>query len=214
MNELNILYATDEFYSQHAAASIYSLLNTNKDFDKINIYIIEDDIKKETKDKLQVLVNDFNNAVIIFYPFEKIREKIPAKDKSSFAKVGYARLFISELCDKERLLYIDCDTIVNASLRELWNYELEGKIIGGVQDNPALYTLKKVGLSRKDRYINSGVLLIDLNKWREFQTEEKILNFIDKHNGFVTHHHHRPQGHRHPEAGLHHRQPSHPHEPR
>ncbi|MBE7020162.1 MAG: glycosyltransferase family 8 protein [Ruminococcaceae bacterium] len=188
MNELNVLYTTDEFYSQHAAASIYSLLNTNKDFDKINIYIIDDDIKKETKDKLQALANDFNNAVIIFYPFEKIREKIPAKDKSSFAKVGYARLFVSEMCDKDRILYIDSDTVINTSLRELWEYDLEGKVLGGVQDNPALFTLKTVGLASNDRYINSGVLLIDLNKWREFNTEEKFIAFIDKHKGFVTHH--------------------------
>lgn len=188
MDELNILYSTDEFYSQHAATSIHSLLNTNKDFKKINIYLIDDSINKESKEKLQALVNSFENAEIIFYPFEKLKNNIPGNDKSGFAKVGYARLFISQVCPKEKIIYIDCDTVINTSLRELWEFDLEGKILGGVQDNPALYALEKVGLSRKDRYINSGVLLIDLKKWGEFETEKKISAFIDRYGGFVTHH--------------------------
>ncbi len=188
MDELNILYSTDDNYSQHAAASMYSLLDKNRDFDKINIYIIDDNIGKECKDKFYTLISGFKNTEITFYRFEEIEKNIPQNDMTGFAKAGYARLFPSSICHKEKLLYIDCDTIVNASLRELWEYDLEDNILGGVQDNPAFYSLASVGMTKKHRYINSGVLLIDLKKWKEFKTEEIILDFIKNSQGFVAHH--------------------------
>ena len=188
MNELNILYATDSNYSQHAAASIYSLLDNNRDFEKINIYIIDDSISEECKEKFYLLIKEFPHAELIFYPFTELKKKVPSNDKTGYAQVGYARLFISQICDKDRILYIDCDTIINGSLKELWEYDLQGNVLGGVQDNPALFSLTEVGMTKKHRYINGGVLLIDLVKWKQFKTEEKILKMIKDYNGFIMHH--------------------------
>lgn len=188
MKELNILYATDSNYSQHAAASIYSLLSHNRDFEKINIYIIDDNISEDCKEKFNLITKEFKNAEIIFYPFSELKKCVPSNDKTGYAPVGYARLFLSKICDKKRILYIDCDTIINSSLKELWYYDLEGKVLGGVQDNPAFFSLTEVGMNKKHRYINGGVLLIDLIKWKEFNVEEKILKMIIDYSGFIPHH--------------------------
>ena len=90
MNELNILYATDTNYSQHAAASIYSLLKNNSCFEKINIYIIDDNISDECKEKFYTLNKEFPNSQIIFYPFKELSKKLELNDKTGFAQVGYA----------------------------------------------------------------------------------------------------------------------------
>ena len=42
-----------------------------------------------------------------------------------------------------------------------------------------------VGLKYNDRYINSGVILINLKKWREDNLEKKFIDFINKYNGDV-----------------------------
>ena len=188
MNELNVLYATDSNYSQHAAASIYSLLRYNSCFDKINIYLIDDNISDECKEKFNTLIKDFPLAEIIFYPFKELSKNLQLNDKTGYAQVGYARLFLSKICDKDKILYIDCDTIINGSLKELWETEMEDYIIAGVQDNPALHSLTTVGMTRNHRYINGGVLLINLKKWREEKAEERILKMIKDYNGFVPHH--------------------------
>lgn len=187
MNNLNVLYATDSNYAPHAAASIYSLLNNNKDFENITIYIIDDNISKECKDKFEDLISGFTNANLIFCPFENLKPKLRIKE-TWYAMVGYARLMLSEITDAEKILYIDCDTIINGSLRELWETDMEGYCIGGVQDNPALYALEAIGMDDNDRYINGGVLLINLKKWRDDNIEEKIIQMIKDHNGFVLHH--------------------------
>ncbi|MBR4893402.1 MAG: glycosyltransferase family 8 protein [Clostridia bacterium] len=188
MNELNVLYATDSNYSQHAAASIYSLLKNNSCFEKINIYIIDDNISDECKEKFYILSKEFPISQIIFYPFKELSKNLKLNDKTGYAQVGYARLFLSKICDKDKILYIDCDTIVNGSLKELWETEMEDYIVAGVQDNPAFHSLEMVGMTRKHRYINGGVLLINLKKWREENAEERILQMIKDYNGFVPHH--------------------------
>lgn len=187
MSRLNVLYATDTNYAPHMAASIYSLLEHNSSFEKINIYVIDDSISPEVKEKLCTMLSEFNNAEIIFYPFEKLQPKLKIKE-TWFAMVGYARLMLSEITEEDKILYIDCDTIVNGSLEELWNTDISDCIVAGVQDNPALFALEAVGMNRNDRYINSGVMLINLKTWREQDIEEKILQMIDDNNGFVFHH--------------------------
>jgi len=187
MDTLNVLYSTDSNYAPHAAASIYSLLDNNRDFEKINIYIIDDNISEECKERFQQLAARFSHASIIFYPFEKLKPKLQIKE-TWFAMVGYARLMLSEITEVEKILYIDCDTIINGSLKELWETDMEGYCIGGVQDNPALYALEAIGMDDNDRYINSGVMLINLKKWKDDNVEEKIIQMINEHNGFVFHH--------------------------
>lgn len=187
MKELNILYATDSNYSPHAAASVYSLLDNNRSFDKINIYIIDDNISDDCKYKFNSMVGQFSNATLIFYPFENLSHKLRLKE-TWFARAGYARLMLAAIADVDKMLYLDCDTIVNGSLEEIWGIDISDCCVAGVQDNPALFMSEVIGMDANDRYINSGVMLINLKKWREENIEAKIIKMIEDYNGFVPHH--------------------------
>ena len=69
--------------------------------------------------------------------------------------------------------------------RELWNLDLEGKIIGGLKDAFSPYYRANIGLEPSDIMFNSGVMLIDLQRWREQGVEQKLLKFIGDHNGRI-----------------------------
>ena len=186
--ELNVLYTSDENYARHAGASLYSLLVHNKSFEKINCYFVENKISDGSKAKLLEIVSKFPNSNLKFIRFDRIKDKIRLNDKSGFAEIGYARLLVSDLVPGDKLLYLDCDTIVNSSFEELWMVDLQGYYIAGVQDNPALYNLRVIGMSENDRYVNSGVLLLNLKKWREDALEKRLNEMLDQYNGFVPHH--------------------------
>ncbi|WP_419906693.1 glycosyltransferase family 8 protein [Hoeflea sp.] len=85
----------------------------------------------------------------------------------------------------DRVLYLDTDIIVAGSVSELYHSPLIGNIIGAVR-NPGVRHLEEFG-GAEDDYFNSGVMLIDLGKWRSEATGEMTLGFLRKHPDKCVH---------------------------
>ena len=82
------------------------------------------------------------------------------------------------------MLYLDPDIVINRSLEEFYNLDLKGNILAGATHLFGLLgkiNLLRLGIHKHtDIYINAGVLLIDLKKWRETVTLGQILTYISK----------------------------------
>ena len=96
------------------------------------------------------------------------------------------RLFMGEMLPQEldRVLYLDCDTVVLQSLKRLWRTELGDCLIGAVME-PSIYPEVKssIGLGPEDAYYNSGVLLVDLAGWRKEAVQRQLLAFWQEKGG-------------------------------
>ena len=68
---------------------------------------------------------------------------------------------------------------------ELWKLDMKGKTVAALLDAFSKYYRGNIGLQSKDIMFNSGVMLIDLKRWRGDNIEEKILNFIVEKKGKV-----------------------------
>lgn len=181
----NIVYSTDENYCRHVAVSITSLLMNNEELKDINIYIVENNLSQESKKKLKRIVEKYDKN-LIFLSCNELCKNL--KVNTDFPKAAFSRLFLaSKLKNIDKILYIDSDTYVNKGIKDLYDTNIDDYEIAGVQDNAAYYLLKKIGMDKTDRYINSGVLLINLKKWRQDDVEKKICDFTEKHNGRVNH---------------------------
>ncbi len=96
----------------------------------------------------------------------------------------YARLFLAEALpdDARRCIYADCDLLFRRDVAELWETDLEGHAVGavdnGLWDDPATYQ-KRLGL-RHATYFNSGVMLVDVEAWREADVGGKAVAFARK----------------------------------
>jgi lipopolysaccharide biosynthesis glycosyltransferase len=80
--------------------------------------------------------------------------------------------------NKNKALYIDSDIFVNDSIHKLFNINLKNNVIGAIEDPGIAFNrnyLSKIKM-QSDLYFNSGVLLINLKKWRS----EKITNKLEK----------------------------------
>ena len=187
---MNVLYSSDDNYAQHMGVSIYSLLRHNAEFENIRLYVIDNDISPENRDKLREMVSRFSNAEIMFLPFLEWKEKLRLNMSWGISISSYARLFVGEMLPEtvDRVLYADCDMIVCEPLRELWNTPLDGKVLAAVQDGISADTKAAVGLQAGMRYFNAGLLLIDLAEWRARKMGERCMSFIDGHGGNVVHH--------------------------
>jgi lipopolysaccharide biosynthesis glycosyltransferase len=97
--------------------------------------------------------------------------------------------------DLDRLLFLDADIVVQESLRELWEVDLEGCVIGAVRNayQPwiAAVTLasedaageevwlplpwRALALPPRAPYFNAGVLVIDVPLWRQVRILDQAL---------------------------------------
>lgn len=105
-------------------------------------------------------------------------------DRGSLSQ--YTRLFVSSDLPSElqRVLYLDCDIMIKQSIRELWNLNLHGKTIGALMDAFSKYYRVNIELE-EDVMFNSGVMLIDLDKWKKNEIENKVLAFIASKHGKI-----------------------------
>lgn len=188
--QMNILFSSDDNYARHMGVAIISILRHNREVERIRFYVINNQITPSNIAKLKLVVNDYDNAEISFIPFENIEKQLHLNLSWPISLSSYARLFVGEVLpvEVERVLYLDCDVVVNGPLFDLWNTNLYGKCIGAIQDTIPSSTKASIGLSSKQPYFNAGVLLIDLKQWREDIIGKKCLDLIDSYRGCVTHH--------------------------
>lgn len=189
MSEIyNIVYAADDSFSSVLGTSICSLLDNNREAKRINIYIIDGGIKKLSKEKILDIENKYKNADIKWVTVESISNRLGIevqKDRGSLSQ--FSRLFVGNIFSKKikRVLYLDCDTIVISSIKNLWNLNLKGKTISALKDAFSKYYRKNIELSENDIMFNSGIMLIDLERWRQKEIEKKVLSFISRKKGKI-----------------------------
>ena len=93
----------------------------------------------------------------------------------------YYRLKITSLLPHiGRMIYLDCDVVVNHSLAELFNTEMGDLPLAGVHD----INFRRV--RRNPTYVNAGMLLMDLDNIRRQNVEEGFLSYAVNNAGVIT----------------------------
>lgn len=176
--EINIVLSTDENYVKYCAITIASIRNSQKDFDKINIYILCERISDKSCRVLKDLSSETLNISLIKFDSLNVSE-IKLK-KSTLPDSTYYRLLIADLLPQiDKILYLDSDIIVRKSLMELWQTDISNYFIAATSDINEKYVLENANSSKpKNKYFNAGVLLLNLKKWREENALSKIKSFI------------------------------------
>ena len=178
--KINIAYALDDKFTSLAIVSMTSVLENNKEND-IEFIILYSNIL-ESSFKLFDIFKKYKNCKIRFVLVdENIFKNFPL---ASWVTVqAWFRTYLAELCpDLDKVLYLDCDTLVLADLSELFSIELSNNIIAGVTDIVGEKShIKRLNLADK-QYFNSGVLILNLNLMRKQRVFEKIKDFIKTYN--------------------------------
>lgn len=186
-NEAHIVYASDDKFAEILGVSLISLFENSKDMDGIVVYILDSGVSAANKEKL-ISIFDAYKRTGVFIPATDISKKMSMEielDRGSLSQ--YARLFVSSdlPADLDRVLYLDCDIIIRKSIKELWNLNLHGNVIGALMDAFSKHYRANVDLHERDVMFNSGVMLIDLEKWKAEHVEDKLIKFIKSKNGKI-----------------------------
>ncbi|HSI40548.1 MAG TPA: glycosyltransferase family 8 protein [Xanthobacteraceae bacterium] len=184
--------ATDANYVELTGVLLASLAHHARgDIEKT--YVFADRLSAHEKQQLQTSYGSDNLEIIDLTESDLLTlAGLPSHRRLS--RTGYARLLMpAKLGDAhQRLLYIDCDCVINGPLTPLVDLSLEGHVLAAVADN--LTSLKEsqaarnrlIGLPEDTRYFNSGVLLIDLDRWRAEDVSERVRAFRMEHPELQT----------------------------
>lgn len=180
MKPFNILYTTDNTYFPHMLTSLYSLLENNKE-NKLKIHIIYVNLDMKSQEKIAKVISLYPNADLSLFSLESIKNRI---DLSSIPKwrgtdIANVRLFARNIIpDVEKLLYIDSDTVVVGSLKELFLSESKTSIKMVKELAPQEHINHLLS-----EYYNSGVILFDYQNWDLNNSEKAIRDTIKNPRG-------------------------------
>lgn len=178
----NILVTINSKYINHLKLLIYSILDSNPK-DEIELFVFYRNLSKdERREIIDSIVNERCNVSLI-----KINENtlnfLPVYQKRYPLEI-YFRIFATQYLPKEldRILYLDTDILVINSLKKLYTMDFEnnyyiatthiGKFLKRVND-------VRLDLNKEDKYINTGVMLMNLKLLRKVDIKKEVTNFVE-----------------------------------
>lgn len=188
---INILCTPDDNYVPYCGIMLTSLCENNKNT-QIHVYLVCDSINKENRDNLNKLSEIYDIDLTIINVNKDIFNNCPIRVGDHVSIAAYYRILAPELLphDIDKILYLDCDIIVNGSLTELYNTNISKYAFGAIIDeayfNEAKYT--RLCYDKKYSYINSGVLLINLEFWRKNRLAYRCLEYISEFPERIKYH--------------------------
>lgn len=171
-----ILYQSDENYVPIMGISITSLFENNQDIEYLKVFIAEYKIKDESKDKLIKLAERYNREIefLDMTNFDAYLESMGLPKWRGAYSACY-KLFLTQYFPDyvDRILYIDCDTIIMPGVIDANSIDLPDHAIAMVRSENKKEYLKKSGAG--DYYYNTGVILFNIQNWKRFNCENIIL---------------------------------------
>lgn len=186
---INIVLSTDNNYAQHATVAMISALCNTKQPELLRFFVIDDNIEKVSKAKMLASVEKLNGSLSFVKP--NIEALTNVFVSGNLTRAAYLRLDIPNILPQEvkKAIYMDCDILVFDDLNELWKLDLHGKPVAAIEDFGILASYGKSAEKERNlnwhkefSYFNSGVLVIDVQQWREQNYANKLIQLVQEKN--------------------------------
>ena len=158
---ITVMFSITRNLYDKAPGVIYNLIKTNPEVWRIYLFIEDDDFPYPLDKRVRVI--NINH-------FPKYIEGGP-NEGNAWTHMAYTRCFVSQLLLEDKIIYLDLDLYFYNKLDRLWNIDFEGNYVCGVSEDNAT-------LRRRERYINTGVLLLNLRAMHRDHIDYDICKLI------------------------------------
>ncbi len=197
-NNVTVVFSSSNTFAPYLGVALQSMMDTISSDYNYDIIILEKSIHDDEKKRISDVCSTYQNVSLRFVNTRSIVSNVnfyvPVKNLSE--ETYYTVLVPWVLKNYKKALVLDCDIIINHDLAELYNTNIDGLYLAAVKEivylgflnNPILnindsiteYTKIKLGLDNPYDYFNAGVLLLNLEMFREHYTMAGLLEMIDK----------------------------------
>lgn len=187
---MEIVFNIDDGYVQPCAATLNSVVRHNPG-ETIAFHLLTTGLSADNEALLADLAGRAGHRLTVWRIAPSRVEGMPNLSERDHVKAAaYLRVFMAEILPNtvEKVLYLDCDLLVRAPLRPLWETDLRGFALAAVEDAPAPGLQEKLGYSGTWPYFNSGVMLVDLRYWREKGMQQRMIDWLSHNAGRMVHH--------------------------
>ena len=153
-----IVLAGDRNYTTQLETTIKSILYHNRD---VKIYILNQDIMPDWFRKPRKIARMLGSDIIdVKLPEQAVFQNW--KKQAHISSIAYARYFIPDYIQEDTVLYLDCDLLINDKLDSLFEQDVREHYIAAIRD-------------ANGQGFNTGVLLINNEKWRQEKLKERLI---------------------------------------
>ena len=184
-----VFFASDKNYVPYLTVAIKSLVEKTTEKNEYRIYILTNDVKDEDikeiksyqKENVKVEIVDVNEKI------EVIKNKVALRDYYSVSI--YFRLFIPSMFPEyDKAIYLDSDIVLNSDIADLYNVDIGNNYVGAVLDETVftnkdfIYYVREALDVTEKQYFNSGVLIMNLKKFRDNEIEEDFYSWVNNYS--------------------------------
>lgn len=180
-SDMNLLVTLNEAYVPYLNTLLISIIRNNSSC-QFTVYLLHTSVSQTAVVQTKKILGEHGNLIMIEATDHGL-DNAPTTEQ--FPREMYYRIFASKYLpsDVDRVLYLDPDIIVNGSLAELYNTPLDGYYFAAASHNGKMMRFingKRLDLKKECPYINSGVLLMNLDLLRKEQKYEDVFAYIEK----------------------------------
>lgn len=186
---MNICFVVNKNYIGQLKVCLKSLFETNKV--NINLFVLENDLNDDDKSDLTRFVKSYQNLVNYVEVDDSNFVGLPKMGYDS-NYTAYFKLMIPYLLnDLDKILYLDCDILINKDLESLYN-RISNNFISSCLDTKInknrVEHVKSVVGYESNKYFNSGVILFDFKYREQIVSKDMLFDYIKKNLEVIKFH--------------------------
>lgn len=198
---INICYAVDDNYAECLKISLFSLLHNRDKGAFYNILIICTCLSEANRESIMMLKENEHKVDISFVDITPNKNDVEYNTGVYISEATIYRLmlFSKYFSEYDRIVYLDCDTIIEGDISKLYFENLDGRPIAAVEEtgfrelsyskkavfingrhpyNVDNYRTDALCMEHPENYFNAGVLLLDLVECRKIISFEEVLELL------------------------------------
>ncbi|KAJ4973530.1 hypothetical protein NE237_006704 [Protea cynaroides] len=191
---VHIAMTLDNEYLRGSLAAVHSVLKHSSCPEDVFFHFVA--AESDSDDLVALVRSTFPslNFKVYLFRVDIVKNLISTSIRQALENpLNYARNYLADILEPcvQRVIYLDSDVIVVDDIRKLWNTSLTGsRVIGAPEYCHANFTkyfsdgfwanrsLSRVFNGRKPCYFNTGVMVMDLDRWRQGNYEKKIEGWM------------------------------------
>lgn len=193
---ITLVMVSDNNLAIMLAALLRSIEDNHHGNQRIQIYIVNDRISRRNIRRINSVIGNDKISII----WKNITDVIPKDcqvplDNSTFPLNTYVRLFLFHFLpyDVKKAIYMDVDMIVLNDISNLWQIDLQDYPLAAVMDkievvsepDHGIRNFRSLGLAANTKYFNSGLMVLNLEQWRDGRYAQEVINIIEENKRFA-----------------------------